>query len=201
MAAHELGPWAPLSVDAVVDRFAGAPFRWWMSGGRALALHLGRTWRDHDDTDVGILRTDVAAAVARLGGWDVQVAAAGRLTPWTDRPLTAERHENNVWCRPGPDAPWALDLTLNDGDESAWVSRRDPSITRPWAATILRSEGGVPYLAPELQLLFKAKGHRPKDDLDAATVIPALDPDRRRWLAEHLDAGHPWLDHLAAGGD
>ncbi len=42
------------------------------------------------------------------------------------------------------------------------------------------------YLAPKLQLLFKAKNHRPKDDLDAATVIPELSPNGRSWLASHL---------------
>ena len=40
---------------------------------------------------------------------------------------------------------------------------------------VLLSEQGIPYLAPEIQLLFKSKNNRTKDDGDATEVIPALD--------------------------
>lgn len=39
---------------------------------------------------------------------------------------------------------------------------------------VLRSAAGIPYLAPELQLLYKSKGLRPKDDVDAAEVILSM---------------------------
>ena len=58
---------------------------------------------------------------------------------------------------------------------------------------MLTTPAGVPYLAPELQLLFKAKNHRLKDDLDAATVIPELTINQRTWLTQHLPTGHAWL--------
>ncbi len=61
---------------------------------------------------------------------------------------------------------------------------------------MLHSADAVPYLAPEIQLLFKSKGLRAKDDLDAETVIPLLAPERRRWLRDHLPADHPWLGIL-----
>ncbi len=51
---------------------------------------------------------------------------------------------------------------------------------------------GVPYLAPELQLLFKSKGLRLKDDLDAGEVVPELDARRRAQLSRLLATGHPW---------
>ncbi|MET0421586.1 MAG: hypothetical protein ABW073_07755 [Acidimicrobiia bacterium] len=35
----------PLTLDEVVSVFAPASFRWWITGGQALDLHLGRTWR------------------------------------------------------------------------------------------------------------------------------------------------------------
>ncbi len=44
-----------------------------------------------------------------------------------------------------------------------WVCRRDPSITLPYSELILHTRTGVPYLAPEVVLLFKAKHLRPKD--------------------------------------
>ena len=56
----------------------------------------------------------------------------------------------------------------------------------------MRTEQGVPYLAPELQLLYKSKDIRPKDELDAAEVIPSLAADRRNRLHLLLREDHPW---------
>ena len=102
-----------------------------------------------------------------------------------------------MWCRPDADAPWVLDVTLSEGSEQSWIYRRDPSVRRSWDLAVLRTADGVPYLAPELQLLFKSGGLRPKDDVDAEEVIPALDADQRRFLACHLGADHPWQRLLA----
>jgi hypothetical protein len=193
MAADEYGPWAPLPLDEAVGLFAGAGFRWWISGGHAFELHLGRSWRDHDDTDVSLRRDDAPAMREHLSRWDLHIGAAGVLTPWDGHPLDEASHENNVWARRTPSSPWALDLTISGGDDREWVYRRDPAVRRPWHEAVLRSSGGVPYLAPEIELLFKCKNTRAKDDVDAAEVIPALEPDRRAWLFRHLPPGHRWV--------
>jgi hypothetical protein len=192
MSAPEFGPWEPLEIESVVDLFSSAPFHWWISGGRALDLDLGRSWRQHDDTDVGVVRRELDSVYAFLSGWDLHVAAAGQLSPWSGEPLDGARHQNNVWCRLAPDGPWVLDLTIGDGSEESWIYRRDPSVRIPWDAAVLRTDQGIPYLAPELQLLFKSKRLRPKDDVDAAEVIPALDPRQRELLSRLLEPGHPW---------
>jgi len=57
---------------------------------------------------------------------------------------------------------------------------------------VLRTADGVPYLAPELQLLFKSEAPREKDDVDTREVIPELDPTRRARLADLLPGDHPW---------
>ncbi len=195
----DLGRWEPLSVVDVVDLLADAPFRWWISGGRALALHLGETWRPHEDTDVGVARSDAPAVHRHLRGWDLHVAAAGVLSPWDGRPLDPAASENNVWVRRRPGEPWALDLTIGDGTDDEWVYRRDPSLRLPWGEAVLRTSDGVPYLAPELQLLYKSRAVRPKDQADAERVIACLEGPRCAWLAAALPADHPWQDLLAGG--
>ncbi len=134
-----------------------------------------------------------------LDGWDIHLASDDLLTRWYGQPLDgrSDRAGDNLWCRPSPDAPWRLDILIGDGDRHEWIYRRDPSIRRPWADAVLTSADGVPYLAPELQLLFKSKGLRPKDDVDATTVIPELESERRTWLAQHLAADHPWQTTVA----
>ncbi len=197
MSGPELGPWEPLTIPAIVDAFAGAPFRWWISGGLALDLHLGRSWREHGDADVGVIRKDLDAVHSQLSAWHVHVAADGQLSPWRGERLHADAHQKNLWCRLVPDGPWVLDITIGDGTEDEWIYRRDPTIRAPWDEAVLRGAGGVPYLAPELQLLFKSKGLRPKDDVDAAEVMPALDDGRRDFLRRVLGPDHPWQRHLA----
>ena len=192
MSGDDLGTWQPWSLDEVVERFAAATFRWWISGGHALELHLGRSWRGHADVDVGVIRAEADAVFELVADWHPHVASSGRLTPWDGTPLDAAANHNNVWCRRSPDGPWELDVTVGDGSSSEWIYRRDPTLRRPWAAAVLHSNDDIPYLAPELQLLFKSKQIRPKDDVDAREVIPALDPDRRHRLGAWLPPGHPW---------
>ena len=197
MARDELGPWKPLGLNQVVGIFDKWPRRWWVSGGLALELCMGSSWRTHEDTDVGVLRHDVAELASVLADWDIQVAAAGTLPPWDGSELSADAHQNNMWCRTAPDQPWCLDLTVNEGDRQFWISRRDPGLKVPWDDAVLRNHEGIPYLEPVLQLLYKSKNNRPKDDQDASQVIPNLAAEQRGRFRTLLPADHPWQALLA----
>jgi hypothetical protein len=62
-----------------------------------------------------------------------------------------------------------------------------------------QTHDGIPYLAPEIQLLYKAKASRPKDEADFARTLPALNKKSRQWLAQSLaliHPDHPWLTEL-----
>ncbi|MDH3679473.1 MAG: amino acid transporter [Acidimicrobiia bacterium] len=190
MPENQLRGWEPLALGSTIELFEAAPFRWWISGGNALDLHLDRSWRQHGDTDVGVCRNDVTHLVRWLSGWDVQIASAGRLQPW--RPSSSRLAGNNLWCRSSTERGWQLDITVGEGNEHRWVYRRDPTITVAWCRAVLRTERGAPYLAPEIQLLFKSKSVRPKDRIDAEAVIPMLDPDRLGWLSAALPPEHSW---------
>ena len=192
MADAELGRWEPLEVLSVLEVFGSAPFRWWVSGGRALELHVRHQWRPHDDTDVGICRGDAPRLRQQLTGWDIHMAAGGVLTPWDGGDLDAARHQNNLWCRRPGNGPWLVDVTVGEGDDDGWIYRRDRSIRLAWSEAVLWTETRVPYLAPELQLLFKSNHPRSKDEVDAEEVIPSLECHRRRQLERWLPAGHPW---------
>ncbi len=88
--------------------------------------------------------------------------------------------------------PFLFDIAVGGGDEYGWSYRRDPRIRRPWNDVILRTSGGIPYLAPEVQVLFKSKGLSEKDTVDAGMVIPVMRNDRRSWLRQHLPEDHIW---------
>jgi hypothetical protein len=189
----------PLSIAAIQGVLRTAPFRWFIAGGHALELAVGQAWRAHDDLDVGVCRRDLGAVFQHLSGWDLHVGAAGVLSPWDGRPLSEQRHENNIWARRNTDEPWAFDLIVGGGDDEVWWSRRDPAIRLPWPDAV-QHVSDIPYLAPHVQLLMKSKSPRPKDDLDAEVVIPVLEHDQRDWLAGHLAQGHPWQAIIRRSG-
>ena len=192
----EASRWAPLSVEDAASLLEDAPFRWWISGGHALGLYMGEHWRTHEDLDIGICRQDAREVHTWLKGWEGCVSALGELSIWDGRELEAGRNENNIWIRRPSEEMWALDLTINEGDDQEWIYRRDLSLRRDWDSAVCESPSGIPYLAPDLQLLFKSKDPREKDHLDAARVIPALEDHERVFLFDHLSVGHPWLNLL-----
>ncbi len=59
---------------------------------------------------------------------------------------------------------------------------------------------GIPYLQPEIQLLYKAPGLRAEDQADFAATLPHLDQRRRQWLREAMlrttAKQHPWVVEL-----
>ena len=121
MSGDELGPWNALELGDLIQVFERWTARWWISGGVALDLHLGRSWRAHDDSDISILRDDARALPLVLSGWDIWVAAAGTLSRWDGSALSALANQNNVWCRKAPDQAWCLDVTISEGDHECWI--------------------------------------------------------------------------------
>ncbi|MCK2219357.1 amino acid transporter [Actinomadura sp. ATCC 31491] len=145
---------------------------------------------EHGDVDVGLLRRDQLAARRLLDGWDVHAAVVpGVLRPWpAGETLPATAHD--VWVRERPGGPWRFQLMLDEADGGDWVYRRDPRVRRPLAG-LTAGEDGFRRLAPEVQLLYKAMGTRPKDAADVETVLPLLTGEQRRWLAGALATAHP----------
>jgi hypothetical protein len=56
---------------------------------------------------------------------------------------------------------------------------------------------GIPYLAPEVQLFYKAADPRPKDHDDLTHVLPVLTTGQRGWLRSAIAETYgttPWPD-------
>lgn len=198
MNGDELGVWQPYPLTELPRLLRGTRARWWVAGGWAIDLFLGRQTRLHDDLDIELSRHDQRKVWSALPGWDIQVAADGRL-----RPLQMEEWlkpgDDSLWCRPDATAPWAIQIMLCEVEGSDWVYRRDARIRRPLAEVIRLNTGGLPFVAPEIQLLFKSKGMRAKDESDFSLALPRLDASSRRWLGGALGLvrpSHPWIARL-----
>jgi hypothetical protein len=198
---NELGRWQPLTPQEVAETFANASFPWWIAGGWAIDLFVGRQTRPHDDVDVVVLRDNQGLVQSALATWDLCAAdPPGTLRPWVANEILPV-HVHDIWCRREPTAPWCLQLMVADQDGDCWLYRRDRRVSTPLSRVGRRTADGIPYLAPEIQLLFKAKGRRPKDEQDFAIALPLLDGESRKWLKDALELttpGHPWIAQFRA---
>lgn len=187
MKRHEptIGHWSPLKPPAVATLLANINMPWWIAGGWALDLFLGCQTRPHGDLDVGVLRRDVTAVMANLLGWEF-FEARSQVLRRLERGESPRPEVNSLWCRPANSTSWSLELMLDEADGDTWVFRRQPTVRRPLTEVIRRTPDGIPYLSPEIQLLYKAKLPREKDQEDFARVVPQLTPEERIWLRDAL---------------
>ena len=191
--------WDPASLAEVAGLFGDLTTPWWVAGGFAVELAVGRRFRDHGDIDVLLLRRDQLAAQRALSGWTWwAVDPPGSLRPWAPGEILPEG-VHDIWCQPAPGEPWRIQVMLDEADGQEWVSRRDPRVRRPLDTLGRLSPDGVPYLAPEVQLFYKAKAPRPKDEADLKALLPALTGPQRDWLVHAITQAygpHPWAERL-----
>lgn len=200
------GGWAGRAPADVAVLFDGYPGARWIAGGYAIEAFTGIE-RPHGDIDPGILRDDLPLLRRHLAGrLHVWAASSGSLTPlWPDDLPDAPADEvlppgcGQVWTRPDATSPWEYDILLTPGTPVEWVYKRDPSIRLPMSRAVHRVDG-LPYLRPEVQLLLKARGLRPKDQADFDVTAPLLGHHERAWLVESLllseGRDHPWVSLL-----
>jgi hypothetical protein len=195
-----VGPWHESQPRDVASLFSNLAIYWWIAGGWALDLFIGRQTRPHGDLDVGVFRNDVKIALAALSSWDIFEAKAGVLTR-LHAGQTPRADVNSLWCRPQTSNHWTLEIMLDERDRDNWVFRRDARIKQPLFTVIRHNPQHIPYLAPEVQLLYKAPGPRPQDEADFDRVAPQLGADARTWLEFALRTVHPehvWISKLNA---
>ncbi len=205
--SNPFGAWQSWQPNEVAQLFSALAIPWWIAGGWAVDLFLGEQTRNHEDIDVQFLRRDQQNIRALLQGWDVQEAhPATPLNSWPFHEwklgalLSPEVHD--IWCRPKKTDPWAIQLMVTDTHDDQWLFRRNAQISGSLSTIGYVTDDGIPYLAPEIQLLYKAQSLRPKDEADFAKVLPYLDQRSRRWLAQALAVVHPhhsWLFQLENG--
>jgi hypothetical protein len=184
----------PLKVAALMRGFARP---WFVAGGWAIDLYLGRVTRPHADIEIAIFRQDQAVLREHFSGWSWQKVFNGALSSWQGERLDWPVHE--LYCGNEAAEPPQLEVLLNEAQGDEWVFRRNDDVTRPIARCYLTSAAGINFLAPEIVLLYKSKGTRDKDEQDFAAVIERLETEQREWLRGAIatcNASHHWLNSL-----
>lgn len=202
MGTTDLGVWQPFTVGDVLTLMAGTEVMWWLSGGEALDVFVGRPTRPHADIDISLRRSDLAAFrefVARQ--LELKIAHDGRLYDFSESGRPRDPDVHGLWARETTTGPWRLQINLEPVENDEWIYRRQPAVRVPVEHVIRRRDDGLPYVAPAVQLLWKAKDTQPKDETDFETVLPLLDEHERAWLADVISRCHPasaWPARLGA---
>lgn len=171
---------------------------WAVAGGWAIDLFADAAPRKHDDLEVVTSRDGLDLIQAALPELEWYAAHDGTLTSISATPAILDE----AWQTWGWDAhakAWRVDVMCEPWDSERWIYRRNPTISMPLSAAIHTSASGIPFLAPEIVRLFKAKHSRSKDERDLRIVLPLMSERQTKWLTNALELerpDHAWLPEL-----
>jgi len=195
----DLWEWEKFDPPRLLETMRGFDAPWWIAGGWALDLWMGRETRNHQDLDVAILRGDQQELYGALHSWQLYYATPDHLLLPLQRDQLLRPPIHGVWVRRGHDSPWLCEFLLNEHSGADWVCRENQAVRMPLADIGTVGSGNMPILVPEIVLLYKAHERTEKDEADFRTALPHLTPPAKAWLLHALDESlpnHPWAAQL-----
>lgn len=186
--------WQPYTLEQLTQQLA--PLDWILAGGNALQLFVGEAYRTHQDIDILLLREDQLKLVQCIELESIFVTdGQGGLLSY-DSQKYYEKPIQDLWCLNATKDAWGLQIMLFDCKNNYWIYKRNPAIRLPMSQIYFEKEN-CKFLKPEIQLLYKSKNIRDKDQFDFETLVPLLDTNAKQWLFDRLSACyayiHPWI--------
>lgn len=173
-----------LKVKNKMDKFG---FPWFVAGGWAIDLFLGRETRAQADVEIGIYRKNQMQLCRFFSKSKKQFVDNRNYTgkrerhEWTKEYLRLPIHELYIDL-----GGLELKVLLNERDDHNWVYRRDPRIQLEEDRVILLNGLDIPYLCPQIVCLCKTKDMGDKDRADIALALHGMDEAQRKWLFDSL---------------
>ena len=194
---------------------------WAICGGFALDLFLEREIRTHSDIDICVFEKDREKIFQYMlqNNWRVyEFRGQGKLRPLdtgsiseTGRnlmcingncnfvklfPCKEENFMYHEFIHSGIKEFNYLEFLFNVIDEEDFVFDKKRGIKRELGKAILFNSG-IPFLAPEIVLLFKAsRSENPKYQYDFIQTYAHLNDEQQSWFSQNLDIlypnGHKW---------
>lgn len=168
---------------------------WFIAGGWAIDLFMGRETRQHQDIEIALFRKDQFSLKEYLKEWDFKKVIKGEFYSWDNEFLELPIHEIHA-CLNGN----RLEVLLNESTEEDWKFRRDMRISYPFQKVWSYSDTGIPYLNAEIVLLYKVKNTRKKDHQDFMLIKDHLEENKKKWLRNAIqlhEPKHKWIELLS----
>jgi len=178
----------------------GIDIPWHISSGWALDLFTNTPSRYHDDLDVIVQRKHQLELQQRLRkhGWDLHYVLSGKYSYWQNDTFVPEESHQVHAIKDSR----LIDILLEPNRTDQWIYRRNPEMNQ-FLDLAFKTQNGIPYLSPELVLLFKATIRdgkiRDKDQNDFELILPYLTSEQKQWLVQAVALGddtHPWIERL-----
>ena len=198
-----------------------AAFLWAVCGGFGLDLFLDEEIRTHGDMDICVFEENRQENLRYMleRDWKVyEFRGMGKVRPMGDERSSEtgrnllclkegcelirfypcdERDQYHQFFHTGIRKLNYLEFLFNRAEKGEFLFDSGKGIRRKLTDSI-RYRDEIPYLAPEIALLYKASRHEEeKNRWDFERVYPRMDQDQQNWLLESLKAlypqGHPWI--------
>ncbi|QDT43673.1 hypothetical protein Pan241w_37750 [Gimesia alba] len=169
--------WQSLPIPEIQSSLDGFT-NWVLCGGRSIDWILRRTTRDHNDTDIGIFRSDIITCLNSFDPQRVYLCdPPGELITWDGEPIPECVHD--IWITTKDEKQWSIQIMIYDDTVDSVIYRRDTRITWPKRKHTI-SIRGIKVLNPIITLLFKLHRHelQDKDCHDVSTLINSFANNR-----------------------
>jgi hypothetical protein len=183
-------------LNNIVKLLTPCNFPWFIAGGYAIDLFLGRITRPHSDIDICVFRDNFCELNEYFSDWDrfvIEPSDYSKIKLGANYTLSDSQHElhfkkNEI----------RLEFLLTPYENDTVIFRRDNRI-KMHITDFKHEKYNIPFVAPEFQLLYKAKYLKDKDDLDFKNCLPLLSSSQKAWLLNSLKLTHldsKWLVEL-----
>jgi Aminoglycoside-2''-adenylyltransferase len=202
----------------------GMDIPWHFCGGWAIDLFIGKETRAHKDLDITVSRANQSRCIDYLlqKEWVIEAPTKkGFMT--IDQSNNSDLSYNNIWCMNRSEMHNYLEETNHNGfksyhfirtiqtsldylevlfdtcDDQYFIYRRNPKIKIELNKAFYEYKG-LPFLAPEVALLYKSKSLAADCQHDFNIVLNYLTNTQKNWLREALieeySETHEWLKLL-----
>lgn len=201
---------------------AESKFQWAVCGGFALDLFLGKNIRTHGDLDICVLEKDrntIKNYVLNKGWRIYEFRGQGKVRP-LESGMLSDPGRNLMCVKDGCDIVkfypcedegmlyhqffhtgingfHYLEFLFNSESDGYLVLDQRNSLVRELSKAFLTRDG-IPYLAPEIVLLYKASdSENPDYQLDFQETYPYLNDEQNAWFFSAMKQlypnGHGWM--------
>lgn len=170
---------------------------WFIAGGWAIDIALGKVTREHHDLDICIFREDTEDVIRYFRDWDIKVAVPGehRLVDYEQlSDLSLPRYCLHLFR----DKDF-IEILLTERREDKVLFRKNENITMHMNDFARKDRAERPYVNPVWQILFKSLHPREKDTEDFCNYLTVMNDQQKLWLTSGIRMMKPnsaWLEKL-----